>query len=79
MAAWMDILDSVKDGVMNTEVRIVGDHYAVISNGQIVGIVRKESGADTWGWFPIRSGGSSFRFVPVEDALRAGVRDAERS
>jgi hypothetical protein len=76
----MAAIISVTEGTTSwsVEARIVGDHYAIISGNRIIGIVRKEAGGDTWGWFPIQSGCCGLRFTSVEEALRAGVTDAER-
>jgi hypothetical protein len=58
------------------EVRIVGDHYAIIVGGSLVGVVAPCAGGN-WGWFPIRGGGE-IQHLPIGEAMRTALREAER-
>jgi hypothetical protein len=69
---------SVVEGTgWSIETRIVGDHYAIIVGGSLVGVVAPCPGGG-WGWFPLHDNGGGMRHLPIADALRTALREAER-
>jgi hypothetical protein len=55
------------------EIRLVGDHYAVLRDGVVLGTVERTTDGH-WGWFPVWGGEGQYAHLLLHEALEEAYK-----
>jgi hypothetical protein len=67
-------ISTVNDGAGHTiQIKMMGDHYAVLANGFVIGVVSRDPSGKTWGFYPL-DGRGEFQYVPLQHALAEALK-----